>query len=307
MSANVRAIISLGTNTTRLLVVASRSDGTLEQLEAGQIGTRLGEGLRDGGRLSQEGAERTLAAVTDFVARVRERRAELVTIATSAMRRADDAAAFAQRMREITGVGLQVLPGAVEAEASFRGATYGAPDAGGAVAVVDVGGGSTECAVGRNGRLSEARSIEVGSVRIAERFPDLTGRAPGARARAAARHARTEIAALLAPFAAFAPVAEARAVAGTPATIAAIAAGTHVERVSGTRLTLATLDATLERLLDLDLDARKALPGMLPQRADILAGGGLVLSEALRALGVAAARVEANDLLLGFLLMQARG
>jgi exopolyphosphatase/guanosine-5'-triphosphate,3'-diphosphate pyrophosphatase len=77
-----------------------------------------------------------------------------------------------------------------------------------------------------------------------------------------------------------------------------------VERMSGFELTLAELDATLERLVDLDLEERRALPGMLAQRADIIVAGGLILAEALRLLGLDRGIVEENDLLLGFLLME---
>lgn len=93
-----------------------------------------------------------------------------------------------------------------------------------------------------------------------------------------------------------------RCVAGTPQTLAAVIAKSHVDAVSGTTLQRAAVDATIERLLDLDVEQRRALPGMLAQRADIIVGGSLVLSEALRALGADAGLVEANDLLLGFLL-----
>jgi exopolyphosphatase/guanosine-5'-triphosphate,3'-diphosphate pyrophosphatase len=297
-----RAVIALGTNTTRLLVVEGRPDGSVERLEERQIGTRLGEGLRSSGTLSPAGAERTLAAVRGFMIAVHEYGAELSAIATSAMRRADDAATFAARMRAATGVELQVLGGRAEAEASFRGASYGLAPSAARVAVVDVGGGSTECAVGANGLLQDAASVEIGSVRVSERFPDLLGTAPGRAARAAAAAARLEIAALLAGFARFAPVAEARCVAGTATTLAAVTFASSVDAVGGRVLSRAALDATLERLLDLDLPARRALPGMLAQRADIVAGGGLILSESLRRLGLGAGIVEHNDLLLGFLL-----
>jgi exopolyphosphatase/guanosine-5'-triphosphate,3'-diphosphate pyrophosphatase len=66
----------------------------------------------------------------------------------------------------------------------------------------------------------------------------------------------------------------------------------------------ATVDDVVRRLLDLTLEERRALPGMLPQRADIIVAGALVLSESLRALGVEAGRLEQNDLLLGYLAMR---
>jgi exopolyphosphatase/guanosine-5'-triphosphate,3'-diphosphate pyrophosphatase len=300
----LRALISLGTNTSRLLVVRDLPGGGVEQVEHAQIGTRLGEGLRERGPLAPAAVERNLAAVRTFAARAAEHGASLSAIATSALRRAEDADAFGARVAQITGVPLVVISGAVEAEASFRGATHGAPLGSARVAVLDIGGGSTECAVGAGGVLEAARSLELGSVRVSERHPDLMGGAPGPQAHAAAAVAREQIRATVAPLAAFGPLSQVRCVAGTPLTLAAVAARSHVDRVSGTTLSLATLDATLDALLDLTLEARRALPGMLPQRADVIVGGGLVLSEALRALGAEAGLLESNDLLLGYLLMR---
>jgi exopolyphosphatase/guanosine-5'-triphosphate,3'-diphosphate pyrophosphatase len=262
--------------------------------------------LSDGGTLSPEGARRTLAVVGDFTERARELGAEVCSIATSAMRRADDAPAFAARMRALTGVELQILAGRSEAEASFRGATYGR-SAAGRIAVIDVGGGSTECAVGTDGRLEDGASVEIGSVRVAERYPATMGRTPGAEARAAASAAGAGIGGRHAQLDTKVSQKQARCVAGTPLTLAAVATASHVERMSGFELTLAELDATLERLLDLGLEERRALPGMLAQRADIVVAGGLILSETLRLLRLDRGIVEENDLLLGFLLMQREG
>jgi len=302
-----RAVLSLGTNTVRLLVVRDGASGMLEEVEHAQTGTRLGEGLQEGGMLAPQAVARTLAAASDFAERARRHGALLASIATSAVRRAADSAALSERLQALTGVPLEILSGETEATYSFAGATAGAPQDGARIAVIDVGGGSTECAVGRDGRLEGARSREIGSVRLSEHFPALLGGEPGPPAHAAAAQARAAARQILAAFAAFAPVDEVRAVAGSPATIAAVATRSDVERVAGLTLTVEVLDATLERLLDLDVAARRALPGMLPQRADVIAGGAIVLSEALRVLGAGAARIERNDLLLGFLLARVPG
>jgi exopolyphosphatase/guanosine-5'-triphosphate,3'-diphosphate pyrophosphatase len=231
----LRALISLGTNTSRFLVVRDIPNGGLEEVEQAQIGTRLGEGLAESGTFAPAAIERNLAAVRTFVARARELDASLAGIATSAMRRARDANAFAERFREIAGVPLEVIDGRLEAEASFRGATYGAALGNERIAVLDIGGGSTECAVGTAAGLEDARSLELGSVRIAERHPNLLGATPGARAHAAADAARAEIASIVAPFASLRPVAEVRCVAGTPLTIAAVAFESHVAGGGGRR------------------------------------------------------------------------
>ncbi len=300
------AVISLGTNTIRMLLV--RKDGAhVEQLEHMQTGTRLGEGLDDGGSLAPAAKMRTLVAVTEFAMHVRAHEAQLSVIATSAMRRASDAAEFAEDVYAATGAKLEILDGETEAIASFRGATHGAPRDGARVAVLDIGGGSTECAVGRDDFLEDARSIEIGSVRLTERFPGLGGNASYDAAREAAVEARAQLRILLAPIAELAPVDRVVAVAGTALTIGAVVFGSHVSEVSRLALTRETVEGTVDRLLSLPLEQRRALPGMLPQRADVLAAGGIILSETLGLLGVNSVFLESDDLLLGYLLWDGRG
>jgi exopolyphosphatase/guanosine-5'-triphosphate,3'-diphosphate pyrophosphatase len=303
--APLRALVSLGTNTVRLLVVREGAGGLLETVVHLAEGTRLGEGVRESGRLAPAAVERTLAVVARYSAVARGYGAALSAIATSALRRTEDADAFAGRFAATAGVPLRVIDGLTEAAASFAGATYGVPLSG-RVAVLDVGGGSTECAAGSAGRLEAAVSCEIGSVRVSERFPDLTGRAPGAAALAAAEAARPFVRAALARLAELPPVTAVRAVAGTPATLEALELSSDVEHVRGSILTRAAVEAWLRRLLDATLAERKAFPGMIEQRADILPGGALIVSEALALLGCEAATIETNDLLLGYLLTEPR-
>ena len=289
------------------MLVVRKGPGGIEQLEHMQTGTRLGEGLRDSGPLLHAAKHRTLVAIREYAAHARAHEATIACIATSAMRRTSDAAAFAQDVFDATGARLEILDGATEATASFRGATHAAPRDGVRVAVLDIGGGSTECAVGRDENFDTARSIEIGSVRLTERFPELGGSAPGAFAREVASEARAQLKILLAPFASLLPVERVVAVAGTALTIGAVAFGSHVTQVSGLGLTRETIDGTLERMLDLSLEDRRKLPGMLAQRADVLVAGGLILSETLGLLRTDSVRLESDDLLLGYLLWDGRG
>lgn len=284
-----------------------RQDGpAIELLEHRSLGTRLGAGLTERGLLAAPAMRRTLEAVRTHARCARDWEASVVAIATSAVRRADNAAAFAAEFVQVAGVPLRVLDGRDEAACSFAGATFGIGTAK-RIAVLDVGGGSTECAVGSSGSLAHSVSIEIGAVRLSERFPEFLGSTPGAKAKSAAADARVVAREALRPLRAFAPVDEVRAVAGTPLTLAAIVAASEVESVRGHGLKRTEIDAVVDRLMDLDLAQRRRLPGMIPQRADILAAGAIVVSEALDALAAAEAVLETNDLLLGYLLRTGPG
>jgi len=302
----MRAVISLGSNSTRMLAVRTGAGGALEHIEHRSAGTRLSEGLSATGPLAAAAKQRTLDAVAAFGARARELGAATACISTSVLRRATGTDDFVAEVERLAGAPLRILSGREEAEYSFAGATYA--DGGGSsrVAVIDVGGGSAECAVGRDGALEDAESVEIGAVRLSERHPALLGRSSPGEALAAEGEARADAAGAQAPFVRLGPVDQVRLVGGTATTLALIAAGTAgLAAVEGRVLGRAEIDGIVARLLALPLEDRLAVPGMVPQRADILPAGGIVISEALGWLDAATARVEVNDLLLGFLIRSA--
>jgi exopolyphosphatase/guanosine-5'-triphosphate,3'-diphosphate pyrophosphatase len=302
---SARALVSIGTNSTRLLVL----DGAAA-LAAESRGTRLGTGLQAAGRLDPAARERTLAAIADYMAEVRRHRAVVGCIATSAVRRAADGAAFIAAVRDLIGADPHVLSGDEEASYSFLGATHAVagPET---VGVLDIGGGSTELAVDvaadarRRARVAYTRSVEVGAVRLAERHPALLGAAalgPRERARVltAARADATE---MLAPFAA-APAADRLLVVGGSAfTAAAMVAAAPLRE--GVTITAQQRAALLEALLSRGLEARKALPFIRPQRADILPAGIAILDVACDILKLPDVTVSVDDLLAGYLASEA--
>ena len=187
------AAVDCGSNSTRLLVVAP--DGTV--LERQMRITRLGEGVDAARKLSPAAIDRTLAVLRDYrramdghaVARVR-------VVATSAARDAVNAEEFEAAAADVVGVRPEILSGEEEGRLSFAGATaHLPPDAAGAgpVLVVDIGGGSTELVVGHLGPVDDGsapaltiRSLDIGCVRVSERFlrEDPPGGDEMARARA---------------------------------------------------------------------------------------------------------------------------
>jgi exopolyphosphatase/guanosine-5'-triphosphate,3'-diphosphate pyrophosphatase len=254
-------------------------------------GTRIGEGLRESGRLSEDATRRTLEAIEDHLSAVRQFHPELKAIATSALRRADNANEFAQSVEAITEVPLEIITGEEEARCSYEGAVSGFP-AQPSYGVLDVGGGSSEYAT-----RDAAVSLEIGAVRLTERFPTLREMAaPDEIARA-----RTEAQAALRPLRDFVKVDRLLMVGGSATTAFAVISGRRTTD-SHEALTRAGLGDVIDRLASLPLEKRKELPGMVAQRADILLAGALILDEACAVTRHAEALVSTNDLLLGYLL-----
>jgi exopolyphosphatase/guanosine-5'-triphosphate,3'-diphosphate pyrophosphatase len=297
----MRALFSIGTNSTRLLVL----DGG-ERIAAESRGTRIGTGIGETGTLDPAARERTLAAIDDYVVLARSLGvAAADAVATSALRRARDGERFAADVGQRVGIAPRVLTGVEEATYSFLGATA-LREGDAVIAVLDVGGGSAELAsdvprrARARGAVARTISVEIGAVRLSERHPALLGaRALGEDERRALEEvARADAAAVLAPLAANRGIPELIAVGGTVFTAAAMIAGGVRD---GATMTRADCGRLVDELLARDLDGRKALPHIRPQRADILPAGLIVVDEACRLLAVDTFTVSEADLLLGYL------
>jgi exopolyphosphatase / guanosine-5'-triphosphate,3'-diphosphate pyrophosphatase len=164
--------IDIGTNTTRVLVAEARDGGLREVLQRRAF-TRLGRGLAPGGEIPAARTAETATVVAEQHALAEQVGAHTIrAVATAVIRRAANRAEFCAAIREHGGVEVSVLDGVQEARLAFLGATrtLGRPLPG-RVAVVDVGGGSTEIAVGTvGGGVDWSASFLVGSGALAERY-----------------------------------------------------------------------------------------------------------------------------------------
>jgi exopolyphosphatase/guanosine-5'-triphosphate,3'-diphosphate pyrophosphatase len=284
-----KAVISIGTNSTRALVVEFEPAPKI--LLQRSTGTRIGEGLRESGRLREDAMLRTLEAIEEHATAMRQFRAELKVIATSAVRRADNADEFARAVEASTGVPLEIISGEEEARCSYEGAVLGLP-AEQTYGVLDVGGGSSEYAT-RDANVS----LEMGAVRLTERFPALREIAGADEI----ERAQADTGTTLAPLEHFTGVDRLIMVGGSATTALAVISGRRMTEPHGP-LTRAALRKLIHRLASLPLEKRKEIPGMVAQRADILLAGTLILDEACALTGHAEALVSTNDLLLGYLL-----
>jgi exopolyphosphatase/guanosine-5'-triphosphate,3'-diphosphate pyrophosphatase len=293
MSERVAAI-DVGTNTVLLLVAERRGDALAAVAERAEI-TRLGRGVDATGRLDPAAIRETVATVAAYAAEARALGASRVLcVATSAARDAANGAEFFDAARAAAGVRPEVISGDEEARLVYASAwrDFGAGHRGG-LAVLDVGGGSTELTWG-DGPVPQGRtSLQIGAVRLTERHvrSDPVGAADLAAVRAAARAALEPAAAAVRAASARArAAATARlvAVAGTVTTLSAVAQALpeyEAARVHGSTLSLDALEALLARLAALTVRERAALPGMEPKRADVIVAGGAIVVEAMRASG----------------------
>ena len=286
------AAIDCGTNSIRLLVTditdgtapgggAVPSASSTEIVREMRI-VRLGQGVDATGRLAGEAIDRTLQATREYAELITMLGAERVRFcATSAARDAENADEFSDAVESILGVRPQVLTGEEEALASFVGATRGLEPK--RTLVVDIGGGSTELVLGEGSEVEWSTSLDIGSVRLTERF--LPSDPPPVAELTAAMH---HLDSVLAPaLHGLEPVASVVGVAGTVTTVAAHALGLPSydrDAIHGAWLSVDELRSTCLSLAQMSVADRRALPFMHPGRADVIGGGALVFDRVLEQL-----------------------
>ena len=163
------AALDIGSNTIRLLV-ARMSDAGLETITEDSRFVRLGSGVDATGRLDPGRKEAGLHAIRELVGQAHGAGANKVyAVATSALRDATDGPEYIQQIRQACGVAVRIIDGDEEARLTFTGATLGMDLAGGAL-VCDMGGGSCELIRADESGITLARSLQIGSGRLTERF-----------------------------------------------------------------------------------------------------------------------------------------
>jgi len=275
-------VIDIGTNTLLLLIAERNAAGAIVPVVDECRFGRLGKGLDASGELALSSMADSLAICHEYRALLDQHDIAAPTvIATQAMREARNAAAFVEPAEAILRAPLQVIAGdreAALAAASVRGAL---PQLHGQrYIVVDVGGGSTEFIVTDGTRIETAVSVPVGAVRMTERF--LLGDPPTTAQRTAlADFLASTLAALQLPVG-----LTMVGTAGTATTLAAVQLQLNIysaDKVTGLTLAPSQLQALCERIATATVSERKTWPGMVAQRADVIAGGTAILHAAVKA------------------------
>ncbi len=271
------AALDVGTNTILMLIAEQNGDGSLRKLGDFARITRLGRGVDASGKLNPEAASRTLDTIAEFVAKARGLGAEkILTAATSALRDAQDGAAFIARVKERCGVDLDIISGETEAQLSYLSSIKGLKlDPAGKVLIVDIGGGSTELIRAQPGGSIDGVSLQMGSVRLTERF--IHSDPPGTREAIELRLAIDQaLGGLRWNFQPDVMVG----IAGTVTTVCAVALDMAVydpDRVHGYELSETQVLQAIGRLGSVGIEERKRLPGVEEGRADVIFAGAAIL------------------------------
>ncbi len=295
------AAIDCGTNSVRLLIAEVRPDRTLADIDRRLHLTRLGQGVDATGEFAPDALARTLDAVADFAAEIKATGVERTRfVATAAARDARNREAFFTGVQERVGVPAEIIPGEEEAWLSFRGALASLAAPPEPVLVIDVGGGSTELVVGRGGAVEAGVSIQVGSVRVRERF--LHSDPPTVPEIAAAA---AHIDALLDGTGLdLAAVRTWIGVGGTVTSLSALHQNLPTyERARVHHSTMAPGDVTAlaDRLLAMPVAEVRDFPTMVPKRADVICAGALVVARIAARLNVPLL-ISETDILDGMIL-----
>ena len=302
------AVVDIGTNSTRLLVADVADDRRVEDLHRESIVTRLGEGVDGTGRLGDAPMQRVFDVLERYGRAIEEHAVQRnVAVLTSAVRDASNGAEFTRRVREEHHLDAHTIEGDEEAALTFAGATSERAHDGTPTLVVDIGGGSTELVIGRDGEVAFHVSTQAGVVRQSERHRHDDPPRPEQLERLA-QEVR-EIVTAAVPAEQRAGVEVAIAVAGTATQCAAIELELDSydrEKVHGHRLELGTCERLLARLAALDLERRKAVTGLHPDRAPVIVAGIAMLVEVMRAFGVGHVEVSEHDILRGAALALAK-
>ncbi len=276
------AVIDIGTNTLLLLIVDETGTPVVDLCRFG----RLGQGLDATGQLSPDAIERSLEICSEYRRVLGEHgTVRPHVIATQALREAKNARDFITPAEVILCAKIEVIAGKREAELAFTAVARTFPELSGtSYIVVDVGGGSTELITTDGTRVVSAVSVPIGAVRLTERHFSTTAGHGDPPTRDEIRALDEDIARHLAPLVlpTGVPVV---ATAGTATTIAAMKlalAEWDPVAVTGLRISPSEVDEILGRLLESSVAERKAIAGVEPQRADVVAAGVAIYASVLR-------------------------
>jgi exopolyphosphatase / guanosine-5'-triphosphate,3'-diphosphate pyrophosphatase len=280
------AAIDIGTNSVHMIVVRVRPDFSFEIIDREKEMVRLGAGGLDGKRLTPEAMRAALLALKKFARLAQSHQVdEVLAVATSATREAENGGAFLRAIERRTGIRARIITGTEEARLIHLAAVYGVDTPKPAV-VIDIGGGSVEITLGGKGDIEFARSFKIGVIRLTERFVD-SDPISSRDERKMVKFIREQVDRYIEH------IVEKGydRVIGTSGTILSLGTvATAVERgsvpseVRNLRVPAKGIRRLRKTAVEMDLEERMHLPGLDPRRADLMVAGSVLLDTLLKEL-----------------------
>ena len=279
--------IDIGTLTCRLLIADLPANGSLKELHSERRILRLGEGIDQSKRLKPQAMDRVAQCLQEWRRVIDAYDVQARTaVATSAVRDAENRQQFVDRVKSETGLDVEVLTGEAEARRTMLGIRSGLPQGTTDVLALDIGGGSTEFILARQGQPPVVRSIDIGVVRLSERLlhHDPPTREEIEQARVWIRRETTEAVAAM-------PPPSGSTFVGTAGTVTSLAAmaqqlpAYEPARIHHYRLELNTIADLEQQLLSRSKAARVGMPGLEKNREDVIASGAIILRTVMDTLG----------------------
>jgi len=282
------AAIDIGTNSLHMIVVRVRPDLSFEVIDREKEMVRLGAGGLGGRALTDETMTAALQVLSKFRRLAESHRVdEIIAVATSATREAENGGEFLHAIAERTGVRAKIISGTEEARLIHLAAIYGVGAPGDVAVVVDIGGGSVEITRGTGSNVELGRSLKLGVIRLTERFIKSDPLAPRDE-RKLLKYIESESGAYLDQITG----AGFDRVIGTSGTIMSLGAVVAAAQgraaaapLRNRRVSLKQLRRARKQLVSLSLEQRLNVPGLDPRRADLVTAGALLLESILERLG----------------------
>ena len=297
------AAIDIGTNSTKMTVADVSGDGLLSVVAEESEVTRLGEGVDKSHTLSDDAMSRTLEAIVRFAKAAQAQGAEVVLGAgTSALRDAANGPDFIAQVKDKAGVEIQIITGDQEAHLAYAAVRSDSSlhiPAEAVLLVFDIGGGSTELILGDAGGVGRYRSLDIGAVRLTERF--LKSDPPTLYELDQARQFASDA---LATFPTPDTPPLIAGIGGTALNIAAVTQGQSKpdpDAVHGMTVSHAQVSAAFDRFAHVPLEVRREIPGLEPKRADVITAGALILDVLLTYFAAGQFLLSARGLRYGLL------
>ncbi len=306
LKSSTVAFIDIGTHAVRMLVVQAAPGRRPRVLDQRRQVVHLGEDSFAGGRLGPAAMRRTALLCRQWVrAACAAGAGEVVAVATSATRDAGNRRAFLRLLRAQAGIEVRVLTGEEEARLVYLGVTRALRPGGRQVLCLDIGGGSTELAVGDRDQARYLAMLKLGAVRLSNRFLKPTREQPVPprlyhRLREEVRARAQKVIGQLKSH----RVDLAIGISGTVLTLADIAARRWTQQAlqCPAEVSAARLREVIGHLCALPLARRRLVPGLQPDRADIVIGGAAILDTLLEDLGIERLTVSDRGLRDGLLV-----